>query len=89
MVGRGQTSKKRSAASSKRQRSSAPPVFFIDECLGGPILATALRAAGAGVMLCRDHFLPGAPDAEWLPVVGERVGCPDEGQAHASATARD
>ena len=71
MTGRRKTSGKRSAASSTRQRSR-PPTFFIDECLGGHILAAALRQEGIDVKLARSEFPEGTRDADWLPVVGER-----------------
>lgn len=43
---------------------SAP--LFLDEGLGSRKVADALRAAGATVVLHRDHFAPGTPDDEWL-----------------------
>jgi hypothetical protein len=44
----------------------------VDECLGRHIVAEALRKAGAHVEVYYQHFPLGAPDAEWLPVVGRR-----------------
>jgi hypothetical protein len=64
-------SRKQSAASSGSQRER-PPVYFVDECLGRHIVAEALRKAGAHVEVYYQHFPLGAPDAEWLPVVGRR-----------------
>lgn len=54
--------------------SSAPPelVLFIDRSLGKHKVADALRRAGARVEVHDDHFAPGAKDADWLPVVGQR-----------------
>ena len=62
------TSKKPSGA----KRPDKPLSFFIDECLGRHDVADALTAAGAVVELHHQHFAPGTPDAEWLPVVGSR-----------------
>ncbi len=55
------------------RRSVAPPLeFFIDESLGGRIVAEALRHAGEIVHVHHDHFPPGAKDVEWLAVAGRR-----------------
>ena len=64
-------STKRSGASSARRRKE-PLTYFVDECLGRHFVVDALRQAGAHVEVHHDHFESGAPDAEWLPVVGER-----------------
>jgi hypothetical protein len=69
MAGRRRRSGRRSGANSRRRRRT-PLVFFIDECLGGQRLAQVLVAQGASVVLARDRFPAGTPDAEWLPVVG-------------------
>ena len=71
MVARKRRSKKRSGASSAR-RPDATHTYFVDECLGRHFVANALRTAGAHVELHHEHFRSGAPDAEWLPIVGER-----------------
>lgn len=63
-------SKKQSAANSTKRRNEALLTFFIDECLGGHVLAAALSAAGAKVERACDHFPPGAADTDWLTVVG-------------------
>ena len=70
MAGRRKKSGRRSAASSTR-RHKLPPTFFIDECLGGQILATVLRQEGVDVKLARSEFPEGTRDADWLPVVGQ------------------
>ena len=64
-------SRKQSAASSGSQRKDSL-VYFVDECLGQHLVADALRNAGAHVEVHHQHFPPGAPDADWLPVVGQR-----------------
>ena len=71
MAGRRKKSSKRSAASS-RLRHRPPPTFFIDECLGGDILAAVLRQEGVDVKLARSEFPEGTRDADWLPVAGQR-----------------
>ena len=48
------------------------PTFFIDRALGRKYVADALRNAGAKVEVHEDHFLPDAPDTEWLPEVSQR-----------------
>jgi hypothetical protein len=66
-------SKKRSAASSRSKRPSPlPPPLFIDRSLGRLIIPTALSAQGAVVHTHDAHFAQDAPDAVWLPDVGER-----------------
>lgn len=45
---------------------SPSEVFFIDEGLGGPTIAKALRDAGETVVLHGDHFRKGVEDVEWL-----------------------
>jgi hypothetical protein len=47
-------------------------VFFVDRSLEKRHVAEALRREGIHVEVHEDHFLPGAPDVEWLPVVGRR-----------------
>lgn len=51
-----------------------PPsgIFFIDEGLGGPIIARALRGAGERVELHGDHFKKGVDDIEWMEFAAER-----------------
>ena len=71
MVARRRRSTKRSDASSKQPRNP-PLTYFVDECLGRHFVVDALRRAGAAVEVHHEHFTPGAPDADWLPVVGER-----------------
>jgi len=71
MVARKPRSKKRSGASSAR-RHKKPLTYFVDECLGRHFVTDALRNAGAHVEVHHEHFRSGAPDAEWLPVIGER-----------------
>lgn len=48
------------------------PIFYIDRALGRRYVAEALRNAGATVEIHDDHFLPDAPDTEWLPEVSRR-----------------
>ncbi len=71
MAARKPRSKKRSGASSAR-RPEGTLTYFVDECLGRHFVADALRNAGAHVEVHHEHFRSGVPDAEWLPVVGER-----------------
>jgi hypothetical protein len=71
MVARRRISKKRSGASSVR-RPEAALTYFVDECLGRHFVVEALREAGAHVEVHYQHFQPGSPDAEWLPVAGQR-----------------
>jgi hypothetical protein len=54
--------------------SPQPPdiVYFVDRSLGRQTVPAALRAAGMRVEVHDDHFLPDAPDEEWLRVAGER-----------------
>lgn len=55
--------------------TSEPPdhfVFFIDRSLGKHAVAARLRGVGATVEIHDDHFLPDAPDSEWLGEVGRR-----------------
>jgi uncharacterized protein with PIN domain len=47
-------------------------VFFIDEGLGGPTIAKALREAGEQVVLHADHFAKGVEDLEWLEFAAQR-----------------
>lgn len=46
--------------------------FYLDECLGGQKVYSALTQAGIKVELHSNHFPRGTPDDQWLPVVGER-----------------
>jgi predicted nuclease of predicted toxin-antitoxin system len=46
--------------------------IFIDRAIGQKSVPEALRTAGATVEIHLDHFLPEAPDTEWLPVVSQR-----------------
>lgn len=71
MVARKPRSKKRSGASSARRHKDAL-TYFVDECLGRHFVTDALRHAGAQVAVHHEYFNSGAPDAEWLPIVGER-----------------
>lgn len=48
------------------------PTFFIDRALGKKYVADALRSMGANAEVHADHFLPDAPDTEWLPEVSHR-----------------
>ena len=48
------------------------PVFFLDRSIGKRIVASALVEAGANVELHDDHFLPDAPDIEWITEVSRR-----------------
>jgi PIN like domain len=63
-------SKRPSAASSKLRPDK--PRFLVDESLGGQLVTSALREAGAAVERLRDHFPPGTPDRDWLTDVGKR-----------------
>lgn len=47
------------------------PVFYLDADIGGKIIQTALREAGANLERHSDHFPHGTKDVEWLPLVGE------------------
>lgn len=47
-------------------------VFYLDECLGGNKVYTALTHAGLSVELHSTHFQRGTPDDQWLPEVGKR-----------------
>lgn len=51
---------------------SEPLEFFLDEANSAHAIIEALRAAGETVHLHREHFTPGIPDTEWLPVIGEK-----------------
>jgi predicted nuclease of predicted toxin-antitoxin system len=44
----------------------------VDRSLGKRVVAGALRSEGAKVEVHDDHFLPDAPDEEWLAVVGQK-----------------
>ena len=46
--------------------------FFTDRDLGGEIFPRILAQAGVRVHRHADHFVPDAPDHEWLPVVAGR-----------------
>lgn len=63
-------SKKRSGTRASRRKPKV--VFFLDRCTNSRRLVTALTAMGAVVEVHSDHFVHDIPDAEWLPVVGER-----------------
>jgi hypothetical protein len=52
-------------------RPPEQPVFFLDENLDADSVYEALVQAGAKVERHRDHFKPGTPDVDWLPVVGK------------------
>lgn len=59
----------------RRSATSSPPpepVFFSDENLGRVKFPQPLRDAGVKLEIHLDHFAQGAPDEEWLPVVGRR-----------------
>ncbi|MCI1751505.1 MAG: hypothetical protein LKM36_01170 [Flavobacteriales bacterium] len=47
-------------------------VFFIDEGLGGPTIAKALRDVGEKVVLHADHFHKGVEDVEWLEFAAQQ-----------------
>lgn len=51
-------------------RLREPLTFFVDRSLGGKIVASALRAAGASVEVHDDHFKKDDPDEVWLTAVG-------------------
>ncbi len=57
-------------------RSSSPSLpsepLLLDEGLGTKVVASALRAAGATVIVHRDEFEPGTPDQDWLRVAGAK-----------------
>lgn len=57
-------------------RSDAPadPIYFVDRSLGGKFVATALRAAGAEVVVHDDVFPQNATDVEWLAEAGLVAG---------------
>lgn len=59
----------RSAASSTK-RQPEPLVYFLDESLDGPTVATALREAGAAVERATEHFSRGTADEVWLAEAG-------------------
>jgi len=48
-------------------------VFFIDRALESKPLLAALRQSGATIEIHSDHFLPDAPDTEWLAVVSKKA----------------
>ena len=54
--------------------SGAPPepavVFFVDRSVGGVIVPTALRAAGATVITHDERFPENTPDSVWLAQAG-------------------
>jgi len=61
-------STKRSAAKTPPQRHKAP-IFYVDECLGRGI---ALRLQAEGYDTRPFDEFAGRPDAEFLPLIGER-----------------
>ncbi len=65
-------SKKRSAANSRSQPN--PPTIFLDECLGGRTIATALRKAGFDVEIQdeRSKIPRGLDDTDWARLVAGR-----------------
>jgi hypothetical protein len=69
MGARQKKSKKPSGTKAEQQLEER--TFFTDECLGRSV-GEALRAIGVKVELYTDHFSPGVPDVDWLPVVGEK-----------------
>lgn len=74
MASRRKRSRTRSAASLERRDAArlASVTFFLDYQIGRYVVAGALRAAGANVEVHLDHFAQNAPDAEWIPKVGQR-----------------
>ncbi len=70
MGGTREKSKKPSATKSWRPKPGR--VYFLDENLGGVLIAEALGAKGVKVELHRDHFPPGTEDIEWLGAVASR-----------------
>ncbi len=68
----GMKSKKRSAASSRSQPN--PPTIFLDECLGGHTIATALRKSGLQVEIQngRSKIPRGLEDPVWAKLVAGR-----------------
>ncbi len=65
-------SKKPSAASLRSQPE--PPVIFLDECLGGHTIATALRKTGLDVKIqdARSDVPRGLDDPDWARLVAGR-----------------
>ena len=63
---------------SKRQSGAnfqRPPeelTLFLDRNLGKNIIADRLRSEGITVEVHDDHLPPGAPDEEWIALVGQR-----------------
>ena len=47
--------------------------IFVDRSFGRHYIPNALRKAGAIVEIHDDHFMPDAPDEEWLKQVSSRV----------------
>jgi hypothetical protein len=49
-----------------------PYTFFVDRALGGKVIVGALRAAKYQAEAHDEHFDVNTPDADWLPVVGQK-----------------
>jgi predicted nuclease of predicted toxin-antitoxin system len=45
--------------------------YFLDRALGKSV-GEALQALGVNIEFHHDHFDPGSPDTEWLPIVSQR-----------------
>lgn len=55
-----------------RSKPQRDYIFYLDECLGGNKVYSALARAGVNVELHSAHFKRGTPDEEWLRVIGEK-----------------
>jgi predicted nuclease of predicted toxin-antitoxin system len=58
------------SAASSTERQPEPLVYFLDESLDGPTVATALREAGATVVRATECFPRGTADEVWLAEAG-------------------
>ena len=74
MAGKRRKSKKQSGANSRSTRPHDEKYeFFVDECVSPKHVPNMLREAGHKVQVQGpDTFGTGRPDADWLPLVGER-----------------
>ena len=45
--------------------------YFLDRALGKSV-GEALQELGVNLEFHHDHFYPGSPDTEWLPIVSQR-----------------
>ena len=62
-------SKKPSGANSKPQHE---PTLFLDRNFGKHAVASRLRSEGMAVEMHDDHLSPGAPDEDWVALVGRK-----------------